>query len=182
MRARFDNRRRMGQMSGSGPRDALRRFFTAPWRSAATTLVVAAMAGSALSARVYAAPPTSNEIRVGVTAPLTGPASAYGVIAKVMAAYADKVNAEGGINGRKLNLITYDDAYDPNKALEMTRKLVEEDQVLFTMATVGTTMLCSALDPSIDHLGVHHVDQQTNLCSFVLIVQRHIQVTATSMR
>ena len=103
-----------------------------------STLAVAAMAGSAVMDRVYAAPPTSNEIRVGVTSPLTGPASAYGVIAKVMAAYADKINAEGGINGRKLNLITYDDAYDPNKALELTRKLVEEDQVLMTMATVGT--------------------------------------------
>ena len=55
-----------------------------------------------------------------------------------MAAYADKVNAEGGINGRKINLITYDDAYNPNKTMEMTRKLVEEDNVLITMATLGT--------------------------------------------
>ena len=92
----------------------------------------------AVTDRVYAAPPGSNEIRIGITSPFTGPASAYGVIGKVIAAYADKVNAEGGINGRKLNLITYDDAYDPNKTLEMTRKLVEEDQVLLTMATVGT--------------------------------------------
>jgi len=116
----------------------VRRFFTAPARGAAMVLAIAAVAGSAVIDRVYAAPPTSNEIRVGVTSPITGPASAYGVIAKVMAAYADKVNAEGGINGRKLNLIIYDDAYDPNKTLEMTRKLVEEDQVLLTMATVGT--------------------------------------------
>ncbi len=73
-------------------------------------LAIAAMAGSAVVDRVYAAPPTSNEIRIGITSPYTGPASAYGVIAKVIAAYADKVNAEGGINGRKLNLIIYDDA------------------------------------------------------------------------
>ena len=50
----------------------------------------------------------------------------------------DKVNAEGGINGRKVNMITYDDGYEPTKVMEATRKLVEEDQVLFTMATVGT--------------------------------------------
>ena len=91
-----------------------------------------------MGARAYAAPPTSNEIRIGVTAPFTGPASAYGVIAKVMVAYMDKVNAEGGINGRKINMITYDDGYEPTKVMEVTRKLVEEDQVLFTMATVGT--------------------------------------------
>ena len=101
-------------------------------------LAVAAMAGVAVTDRVYAAPPGSNEIRIGNTSPITGPASAYGVIGKVIAAYADKVNAEGGINGRKINLITYDDAYDPNKTMEMTRKLVEEDQVLLTMATIGT--------------------------------------------
>ena len=64
----------------------------------------------------------------------------------------------------------------------LTRYVTSLYFAIVTMATVGTTMPCSALDPSIDHLGVHHVDQQTNLCSFVLIVQRHIQVTATSMR
>ena len=132
MRAGFDNRWRMGQMPWSVARDAVRRFFTAPWRSAAAAmaLAVAAMAGSAVTDRVYAAPPGSNEIRIGNTAPYTGPASAYGVIAKVIAAYLDKVNAEGGINGRKVNLITYDDAYEPTKTLDLTRKLVEEDQVL----------------------------------------------------
>ena len=80
-------------------------------------LVVAAMAGSAFGQGV-AAPPGSNEIRIGNTAPYTGPASAYGVIAKVIAAYLDKVNAEGGINGRKVNLITYDDAYEPTKTMD----------------------------------------------------------------
>jgi hypothetical protein len=116
----------------------VRRLFAAPRRSAATALVLATMAGAAMGARAYAAPPTSNEIRIGVTAPYTGPASAYGVIAKVMLAYMDKVNAEGGINGRKINMITYDDGYEPTKVMEATRKLVEEDQVLFTMAAVGT--------------------------------------------
>ena len=91
-----------------------------------------------LSGRAWRRPRGAEEIRIGVTAPYTGPASAYGVIAKVMVAYMDKVNAEGGINGRKINMITYDDGYEPTKVMEVTRKLVEEDQVLFTMATVGT--------------------------------------------
>ena len=59
--------------------------------------------------------PGDNEIRIGNTMPYTGPASAYGVIGKVMAAYFDKVNAEGGIKGRKINFISYDDAYNPTK-------------------------------------------------------------------
>ena len=124
------------QWSGSGPRDGLRRLFAAPRRSAAAAVVLAAMAGPAFGQG--AASPGNREIRIGVTAPYTGPASAYGVIAKVMVAYMDKVNAEGGINGRKVNMITYDDGYEPTKVMEVTRKLVEEDQVLFTMATVGT--------------------------------------------
>ncbi len=70
--------------------------------------------------------------------PYTGPASAYGVIGKVMAAYFDKVNAEGGIRGRKINFISYDDAYNPTKTMEATRKLVEEDNVLFILASLGT--------------------------------------------
>ena len=138
MRAEVDTRRRMGQLSGSSARDAMRWLFTAPRRSAATALVFAAMAGSAFAERVYAAPPGSNEIRIGNTAPYTGPASAYGVIAKVISAYLDKINAEGGINGRKVSFVTYDDAYEPTKTLETTRKLVEEDQVLLILGTIGT--------------------------------------------
>ncbi|NOJ49062.1 ABC transporter substrate-binding protein [Bradyrhizobium sp. WSM 1744] len=129
----------MEQWSWASARDAVRRLNIAPRRIAVAALVVAAMAGSAVSDRASAAPPPgNNEIRIGNTAPYTGPASAYGVIAKVISAYLDKVNAEGGINGRKVNMITYDDAYEPIKTMEMTRKLVEEDQVLFTLATIGT--------------------------------------------
>ncbi|MFG3593935.1 ABC transporter substrate-binding protein [Bradyrhizobium sp. RDI18] len=129
---------RMEQLSWASARDAMRRLNIIPRRNAAAALVLAAMAGSMMSDQTYAAPPGSNEIRIGNTAPYTGPASAYGVIAKVISAYLDKVNAEGGINGRKVNMITYDDAYDPNKTMEMTRKLVEDDQVLFTLGTIGT--------------------------------------------
>ena len=85
-----------------------------------------------------AAGPGANEIRIGNTMPYTGPASAYGVIGKVMAAYFEKVNAEGGIRGRKINFISYDDAYNPTKTMEATRKLVEEDNVLFILASLGT--------------------------------------------
>jgi ABC-type branched-subunit amino acid transport system substrate-binding protein/TRAP-type uncharacterized transport system substrate-binding protein len=132
------NTRGAGQRSGSVARNVLRRLVTAPRRSAAAALALAAMAGTTFATPGLAAPPASNEIRIGITSPLTGPASAYGVIAKVIVAYMDKVNAEGGINGRKVNVITYDDGYEPTKVMEMTRKLVEEDQVLFTMATIGT--------------------------------------------
>ena len=134
MRALIDIRS-VAQWSGSRARDA-GRFFAAPRRSAAAVLVLAAMTGSAFGQGVAAQ--GNREIRIGITAPYTGPASAYGVIAKVIVAYMDKVNAEGGINGRKVNVITYDDGYEPTKVMEATRKLVEDDQVLFTMATVGT--------------------------------------------
>src|SRR6478609_7183271 len=135
MRATIDPRRRIGQVSGAG--ETMRRLLIAPRRSAAMALMLAAMAGTALTERAIAAP-GDNEIRIGNTMPYTGPASAYGVIGKVMAAYFDKVNAEGGIRGRKINFISYDDAYNPTKTMEATRKLVEEDNVLFLLASLGT--------------------------------------------
>jgi branched-chain amino acid transport system substrate-binding protein len=79
-----------------------------------------------------------NEIRIGNTMAYSGPASAYGVIGKTIAAYFSKVNAEGGINGRRINFISYDDGYSPPKTVEMTRKLVEEDKVLLIFASLGT--------------------------------------------
>src|SRR5246127_5996526 len=74
---------------------------------------------------------TDSEIKIGNTNPYSGPASAYGVIGKTIAAYFNKINAEGGINGRKINFISYDDAYNPQKTVELTRKLVEEDKGRF---------------------------------------------------
>ena len=70
--------------------------------------------------------------------PYSGPASAYGAIGKVEAAYFNKVNAEGGINGRKINFISYDDTYSPPKAVEQVRKLVEGDEVLLVFQPLGT--------------------------------------------
>src|SRR5213080_4084802 len=81
---------------------------------------------------------TATEVKIGNTNPYSGPASAYGTIGKVIGAYFKKVNDEGGVNGRKINYITYDDAYSPPKTVEMVRKLVEQDQVALLFQTLGT--------------------------------------------
>ena len=81
---------------------------------------------------------TDKEIKIGNITPYSGPASAYGTIGKTIEAYFKKVNEEGGVNGRKINFITYDDAYSPPKAVEQARKLVESDQVAFIFQSLGT--------------------------------------------
>jgi branched-chain amino acid transport system substrate-binding protein len=81
---------------------------------------------------------TATEIKIGHTNPYSGPASAYGTIGKAITAYFKKVNEEGGVNGRKIDYITYDDAYTPPKTVEMVRRLVEQDQVAFVFNTLGT--------------------------------------------
>ena len=81
---------------------------------------------------------SDTEIKVGNINPYSGPASAYGAIGKTIAAYFNKVNAEGGINGRKINFISYDDGYSPPKAVEQARKLVESDEVLLIFQSLGT--------------------------------------------
>jgi len=81
---------------------------------------------------------SDTEIKVGQTIPLSGPASAYATIGKAQAAYMKMVNDHGGVNGRKINLIQYDDAYSPPKTVEQVRKLVESDEVLLTFQIIGT--------------------------------------------
>ncbi|HUO64597.1 MAG TPA: ABC transporter substrate-binding protein, partial [Terriglobales bacterium] len=81
---------------------------------------------------------TATEIKVGNTNPYSGPLSAYGTIGKAIGAYFKKVNDEGGVNGRKINYISYDDQYSPPKTVEMTRKLVEQDQVALIFQPLGT--------------------------------------------
>jgi len=81
---------------------------------------------------------TDKEIKIGNINPYSGPASAYGTIGKTIEAYFKKINEEGGINGRKINFISYDDAYSPPKAVEQARKLVESDQVAFIFQSLGT--------------------------------------------
>jgi branched-chain amino acid transport system substrate-binding protein len=79
-----------------------------------------------------------GEIRIGQTLPYSGPASSFSAIGRAQEAFFAKINAEGGINGRKLKLISLDDAYSPPKAVEQTRKLVEQDEVLLMFGSVGT--------------------------------------------
>src|SRR4051812_12923595 len=105
-----------------------------------TIVAVATLfAASAADAQKKYDPGASDtEIRIGNIMPYSGPASSYGVIGKTQAAYFNKVNAEGGINGRKITFISYDDAYSPPKAIEQARKLVEADEVLLIFQPLGT--------------------------------------------
>jgi len=81
---------------------------------------------------------TDTEIKIGNTNPYSGPASAYGTVGRAIEAYFEKINEEGGINGRKITFVSYDDGYSPPKTVEQVRRLVERDQVLFLFATLGT--------------------------------------------
>jgi branched-chain amino acid transport system substrate-binding protein len=81
---------------------------------------------------------TDTEIKIGQTAPYSGPVSAYGTLGKAMSAYFAKVNDEGGINGRKVRLLSLDDAFSPPKTVEQTRKLIEQENVLLIFGTIGT--------------------------------------------
>lgn len=105
---------------------------------AATALAIALSVTSARAQKKYDIGATDTEIKIGQTVPFSGPASAYAGIGKTQAAYMKMINDQGGVNGRKLNLIQYDDAYSPPKAVEQVRKLVEGDEVLFTFQIIGT--------------------------------------------
>src|SRR5213595_21071 len=100
--------------------------------------LIAASSSGALAQKKYDTGATDSEIKIGNIMPYSGPASAYGVIGKTEEAYFKKVNAEGGINGRKINFISYDDGYSPPKTVEQARKLVESDEVLFIFNSLGT--------------------------------------------
>jgi branched-chain amino acid transport system substrate-binding protein len=101
-------------------------------------ILLAACGSSALAQKKYDPGVTDTEIKIGNIMPYSGPASAYGVIGRTEAAYFRKINAEGGINGRKINFISYDDAYSPPKAVEQARKLVESDEVFLIFDPLGT--------------------------------------------
>ena len=113
-----------------------------PWTQAAkltlTGLAAAALATAAVAQKKYDTGATDKEIKVGHINPYSGPASAYGAIGKAIGAYFDKVNAEGGINGRMVKFISVDDGYNPAKTVEQARKLVEEDEVLLLFQPLGT--------------------------------------------
>jgi branched-chain amino acid transport system substrate-binding protein len=105
---------------------------------AATLALLAASSSPSFAQKKYDTGATDTEIKIGNIMPYSGPASAYGVIGKTEEAYFRKINAEGGINGRKINFVSYDDAYSPPKTVEQARKLVESDEVLLIFNSLGT--------------------------------------------
>ncbi|MBH5385109.1 MULTISPECIES: ABC transporter substrate-binding protein [Bradyrhizobium] len=104
----------------------------------AALVLAAALSTAASAQKKYDTGASDTEIKIGNIMPYSGPASAYGVIGKTEEAYFRKINAEGGINGRKINFITYDDTYSPPKTVEQARKLVESDEVLLIFNSLGT--------------------------------------------
>ncbi len=101
-------------------------------------LLAVSMAASASAQKKYDPGATDTEIKIGNIMPYSGPASAYATIGKTEEAYFRKINSEGGINGRKINFISYDDGYSPPKTVEQARKLVESDEVLLIFNSLGT--------------------------------------------
>ncbi len=111
---------------------------TKPLCAAMTAGLLIAATDAALAQKKYDPGASDTEIKIGNIMPYSGPASAYGAVGKAMTGYFHKINDEGGINGRKINFISYDDAYSPPKAVEQTRKLVESDEVLLLFGALGT--------------------------------------------
>src|SRR3984957_14045992 len=105
---------------------------------ATAVIVFAVTSGSALAQKKYDTGATDTEIKIGNTMPYSGPASAHGVVGKTEEAYFKKINAEGGISGRRITFISYDDAYSPPKTVEQVRRLVESDEVLLVFSSLGT--------------------------------------------
>jgi ABC-type branched-subunit amino acid transport system substrate-binding protein len=119
-------------------------------------LLVALGGGAAEAQKKYDSGATDTEIKVGNVAPYSGPASAYATIAKTQAAYFKMINESGGINGRKVNYISYDDGYSPPKMVEQTRKLVESDEVLLLFNTLGTPGN-TAIHKYVNQKGIPHI-------------------------
>lgn len=106
--------------------------------SLASVLGLGIALSPAFAAKKYDQGASDTEIKIGQSMPYSGPASAYGTIGKAQAAYFKMVNDQGGINGRKINFISVDDGYAPPRAVEQTRKLVEQEGVLLIFQTLGT--------------------------------------------
>src|SRR6266852_4543630 len=105
----------------------------------ATAIAVAAIGAVSAAEKKYGPGVSDTEIKLGQTVPYSGPASAFSSYGRMVTGYFKMVNEVGGINGRKINLISLDNAFSPPKAIEQTRKLVEDDGVLADVGTVGTT-------------------------------------------
>jgi branched-chain amino acid transport system substrate-binding protein len=127
-----ENRRKTQEMrenirKGPGKLPSSNPFWAGSLAAAALSVVLTGLSGAA-----------ETTIKIGNTAPYSGPASAYGTIARAEAAYFQKLNDEGGINGRRIEFLSLDDAYSPAKTVEQTRKLVEQDEVIAVFSSVGT--------------------------------------------
>ena len=120
------------------------------------SLALTVLAAPAQAQKKYGPGASDTEIKIGQTMPYSGPASAYGTIGKANAAYFSMLNDKGGINGRKLSFISLDDGYSPPRTVEQTRKLIEEDQVLFLFGSLGTPTN-SAIHKYVNAKGVPHV-------------------------
>jgi branched-chain amino acid transport system substrate-binding protein len=105
---------------------------------ASLVLGLSAAPNPAAAQKKYDAGATDSEIRIGNIMPYSGPLSAYALIGRTQAAFFNKINAEGGVNGRKINFISYDDGFSPPKTVEQARKLVESDEVLLIFQSLGT--------------------------------------------
>jgi len=114
------------------------------------------IAGAARADKKYVVGASDTEIKIGNTNPYSGPASSYGTAGKCDAAFFRMINAQGGINGRKINFISYDDGYSPPKTVEQVRKLVESDQVLCLFNTLGTPTN-TAIHKYVNQKGVPHL-------------------------
>ncbi len=130
------------------------------------TTAMLSMPRLARSQKKYDTGASDTEIRIGNTIPYSGPASNYGTMAKTQAAWFSKINEDGGINGRKITYLSLDDGYSPPKAVEMTRKLVESDEVLFMFGQLGTAPN-AAIQKYLNSKGIPHLFLSTGASRFI---------------
>jgi len=119
-------------------RKLTRRRFLATTAASSAVVAMPYVRNTDAAGKKYDTGATDTEIKIGNIMPYSGPASAYGVVGRAEAAYFNKINAEGGINGRKIVFISYDDGYSPPKTVEQARSLVENDEVLLIFSSLGT--------------------------------------------
>jgi branched-chain amino acid transport system substrate-binding protein len=124
--------------------------------SGLAVLAIAVGGGEVLAQKKYDTGATDKEIRIGNAMPYSGPASAYAVIGRIEAAYFQMINQQGGINGRRIDFISYDDGYSPPKTIEQVRRLVESDQVLLLFNVVGTPGN-AAIQKYVNQKGIPHI-------------------------
>ncbi|MBR0905169.1 ABC transporter substrate-binding protein [Bradyrhizobium liaoningense] len=134
-------------------------------REAVATMIAAAAVGTRAIAAEETPGITAQEIKIGEVLPLSGPVSAYSVVGRAHEAYFAMVNDKGGVNGRKIKLILADDAYSPPKTVEQTRRLIEQEEVAFLFASLGTPTNL-AVRKYVNAKGVPHILLSTGATTF----------------